>query len=184
MTAENTNNLFFFGILLPFNIAAEVNEIRQEFEDKYESSKALKAPPHITIIPPLFANDTFEEAIVAEVTAFVKNFAHFDIKLNGFGEFNKKVIFVEVEKNERLQLFYQAFSAFFTGLGFELTSMNKFYHPHVTVAFRDLTKENFEKAWPAFENRELKENFSATSIHLLKHRDERWQVVKEFCFGG
>lgn len=184
MTAENTNNLFFFGILLPFNIAAEVDEIRKEFEAKYDSSKALKAPPHITIIPPLFASEDFEQAIESKVEEFVKDCAHFEIKLNGFGEFNKKVIFVEVEKNARLHAFYDAFSAFFTGLGFELTSMNKFFHPHVTVAFRDLTKENFEKAWPSFENREYKDSFSATSIHLLKHRDEKWQVIKEFSFGG
>ncbi|MBL7893503.1 MAG: 2'-5' RNA ligase family protein [Bacteroidia bacterium] len=184
MGEENTNELYFFALLTPFNITAEVDEIKREFTEKYESSRALKSPPHITIIPPFFANDDFEKSIENKVNVFVKNCEPFNVTLNGFGEFNNKVIFVEIEKNESLQLFYTAFSAFFTGLGFELTSMNKFFHPHVTVAFRDLTKENFEKAWPEFKKREFVGRFSASSIHLLKHKGEKWNVVKEFRFGG
>jgi 2'-5' RNA ligase len=184
MTAENTNNLYFFAILPPFNIAAELNEIKKEFAEKYGSSKALKSPPHITIIPPFFANDTFEKSIESKVNGFAKDCRHISINLNGFGEFNNKVIFVEMKKNAELQVFYDAFSAFFTGLGFEITSMNKFFHPHVTVAFRDLSAENFKKAWPLFKDREFKDSFSAVSIHLLKHKEDQWQVIKEFSFGG
>lgn len=184
MAEDNTNELYFFALLTPFNITAEVDEIRREFAEKYESARALKSPPHITIIPPFFANDEFEGSIERNINPFVKNFEPFNIKLNGFGEFNNKVIFVEVEKNEQLQLFYNAFSAFFTGLGFELTSMNKFFHPHVTVAFRDLTSENFAKAWPEFQKREFTNAFSASGIHLLKHKNDAWHVIKEFRFSG
>jgi len=184
MTAENTNNLYFFGILPPFNIAAELNEIKKEFAEKYESLKALKSPAHITIIPPFFANDTFENAIESKVSAFVKHCSHIPVTLNGFGQFNEKVIFVELEKNETLSTFYYSFSAFFTGLGFEITSMNKFFHPHVTVAFRDLSHENFRKAWTQYEKKEFKDSFTATGIHLFKHKDEFWHVIKEFNFGG
>ena len=183
MAENNTNELYFFGLLPPFNIAAEVDEIKREFAEKYESSRALKSPPHITIIPPFFANDEFESSIESKVNTFAKNYESFKLSLNGFGEFNNKVIFIEVEKNEPLQLFYKAFTAFFTGLGFELTSMNKFFHPHITVAFRDLSKENFVKAWPQFEKREFVNEFSASSVHLLKHKNEKWFVVKEFRFG-
>jgi 2'-5' RNA ligase len=178
------NELYFFALLLPFNVAAEADEVKREFAEKYESTRALRSPSHLTIIPPFFANDEFERSIEDKVEKFSKNFEPFNISLNGFGEFNNKVIFIEVEKNEQLQLFYKAFTAFFTGLGFELTSMNKFFHPHITVAFRDLTEANFKKAWPQFQTREFKNAFSASSIHLLRHKGEMWNVVKEFRFGG
>ncbi len=184
MTADNTNNLYFFAILPPYAISAELNEFKSEFAQKYQSLKALKSPPHITVIPPFFANDNFEKSIETKVHEFVKRCPHITINLNGFGQFNHKVIFVELEKNPELEVFYTAFSAFFTGFGFEITALSKFFHPHVTVAFRDLSSENFKKSWPLFENREYKNSFSAVSIHLLKHRDEQWQVVKEFNFGG
>ncbi|MCC6690342.1 MAG: 2'-5' RNA ligase family protein [Bacteroidia bacterium] len=178
------NELYFFALLLPFNIAAETDEVKREFSEKYESVRALKSPAHITIIPPFFANNAFEKTIEDKVDTFSKSFAPFQINLNGFGEFNHKVIFVEVEKSNHLQFFYNSFTTFFSGLGFELTSMNKFFHPHVTVAFRDLTKENFDKAWPQFKNREFVNSFSASSIHLLKYKNEKWHPLKEFRFDG
>lgn len=183
MAEDNTSELYFFALLMPFNIAADADEIKREFADRYESSRALRSPAHITIIPPFFANDEFEKSVENKVKVFTKAIEPFNVKLNGFGEFNHKVIFVEVEKNEALQTFYTAFSSFFTGLGFELTSMNKFFHPHITVAFRDLTEENFDKAWPEFQKREFINAFSASSIHLLKHTNETWTVMKEFRFG-
>jgi len=178
------NELYFFAILPPFNIAGDVDEVKNEFAEKYDSSKALRSPAHITIIPPFFVNDEFEKSIEDKVQSFCKDCSSFNVKLNGFGQFNDKVIFIEVEKNEELQVFYNAFSAFFTGMGFELTSMHKFFHPHVTVAFRDLTLKNFMKAWPSFQDREFKAAFSALGIHLLKHKDDQWHVIKEFTFGS
>jgi len=183
MAENNNNQLYFFALLPPFNIVAEVDEIKREFAEKYESVKALKSPAHITVISPFFANEEFEIAIEKQIEGFIKTSEPFGISLNGFGEFNKKVIFVEVDQNEQLQNFYKKFSAFFTSLGFEVASMNKFFHPHITVAFRDLTNENFEKAWLKFKKREFKDAFSASSIHLLKHKDDMWHVVKEFRFG-
>ncbi len=183
MGEDNTRELYFFALLTPFTISGEVDEIKREFANKYESTKAMRTPSHITIIPPFFANNEFETAIENKVLKLVSGFEPFNINLSGFGEFNNKVIFIEVEKNEDLEIFYKAFSAFFTGIGFELTAMNKFFHPHVTVAFRDLTPENFKKAWPEFQKREFANSFSASSVHLLKHQNDTWTVFKEFRFG-
>ena len=182
MTPTTKSELYFFALLLPFNLQGEVDEIKMEFADKYESHKALKSPPHITIVPPFFANEQLIAAIDHKVSQFVNNFESFEIKLNGFGQFKDKVIFIDVEKSQSLQLFYTAFLAFFTGLGFELTTMNKFIHPHVTVAFRDLSEVNFQKAWPLFKDRKFSEKFSASSLHLLNQTGEEWKAVNEFRF--
>ena len=54
------------------------------------------------------------------------------------------------------------------------------YHPHLTLAFRDLRKSQYHLAWQEFSNREFKAEFMADKIALLKHNGKRWDVIKEF----
>ncbi len=96
---------------------------------------------------------------------------------------SKKVIYIDVEKSKELESFSNTFSAFFNGLGFELGNAGRLNHPHVTLAFRDLKPEHFEKAWPHFQNESFSASFNVMSVHLLKHQDNLWTVVKEFSFG-
>ena len=179
---SNNNELYFFALLLPFSMAEEVIAIKKHFSEKYESSKALNSPPHITIIPPFFSNDMFEKIMENKVTELVKGTQPFEVKLSGYGHFNKKVMYIDVEKNKSLEDFSNNFSSFFNGHGFEFGNTNRLTHPHVTLAFRDLTQENFEKAWPHFKDNNFSAHFNVMSIHLLKHRDQTWNVVKEFSF--
>jgi 2'-5' RNA ligase len=48
------------------------------------------------------------------------------------------------------------------------------FHPHVTVAFRDLKKPVFYEVKKAFENKELKGAFAYSGFSLLK-LEERWE---------
>jgi hypothetical protein len=51
------------------------------------------------------------------------------------------------------------------------------------LAFKDLSKANFHKAWKEYEDRKFDEYFLAEKIFLLKHDGERWNVVEEFSLG-
>jgi 2'-5' RNA ligase len=54
------------------------------------------------------------------------------------------------------------------------------FAPHMTVAFRDLTKQNFNAAWPEFEKRQLHFEFTVNNLTLLLHDGNRWNVKLEF----
>jgi 2'-5' RNA ligase len=54
----------------------------------------------------------------------------------------------------------------------------------MTVAFRDLTRQNFKAAWPEFENRQLHFEFIADKLTLLIHDGRRWNIKSEFAFLG
>jgi 2'-5' RNA ligase len=56
------------------------------------------------------------------------------------------------------------------------------FHPHVTIAFRDLTKENFEQAWQHYSGKPFKESFAANSLSLLKLTGDGWIILKSFDF--
>lgn len=50
--------------------------------------------------------------------------------------------------------------------------------PHLTIAFRDLSKEAFAQAWPELQQRDFEVSFIADKLFLLKHNGKVWEVMK------
>lgn len=63
-------------------------------------------------------------------------------------------------------------------------SQTRPFAPHMTVAFKDLSKQNFKAAWSEFEKRELQFEFTADHLTLLLHDGKRWNIKSEFPFWG
>ncbi|RZJ47805.1 MAG: RNA 2',3'-cyclic phosphodiesterase, partial [Chryseobacterium sp.] len=58
---------------------------------------------------------------------------------------------------------------------------NYSFHPHVTVGYRDLTWENYLKAWEVYCEKEFKTKFIVDKIMLLRH-DGKWIPIAEKKF--
>ena len=56
------------------------------------------------------------------------------------------------------------------------------FHPHITIAFRDLRKEKFYEALAYFKTQAYNFTFTINSFCLLKHTGKEWLVHKEFDF--
>jgi 2'-5' RNA ligase len=54
------------------------------------------------------------------------------------------------------------------------------FHPHLTVAFRDLKKPNYQLAWEEFKSKNFQAEFIADKITLLKHTGKVWEIHQEF----
>ncbi len=54
------------------------------------------------------------------------------------------------------------------------------FSPHMTVGFRDLTRQNFRVAWAEFQQRPLQFEFTVANLTLLIHNGQRWTVSSEF----
>ncbi len=59
-------------------------------------------------------------------------------------------------------------------------SKNRLFAPHMTVAFRDLTEQNFSLAWQKFRDKSLHFEFVANDLTLLLHDGQRWTIAAEF----
>ncbi len=108
----------------------------------------------------------------------------FKIRLKNFSRFSPGVIFIDVEKSEPLTELQTDLEEVVRS-NKELFSYNydeRDYHPHLTLAFKDLSKKNFYKAWDEFKNKTYEDDFRADRLSLLKHDGRRWQVAKEFMF--
>lgn len=176
-------SLFFIALLPPPDIQEYVTQIKQHFAERYGSRAALKSPPHITLQPPFewAANNisTLEEYL----GTFASGKQSVPVTLEGFSAFPPRVIYVDVLKSDQLLALQADLMPQMEKLGIvDKVSKTRPYAPHITVAFRDLTKQNFRVAWNEFQSRQLHFEFTATQLTLLLHDGSRWNVRAEFPF--
>ena len=170
-------HLYFIAILPDNLIRKELTDLKYVAKDKFNSSKALNSPPHITLVPPFKCEYAKEKQILETLKKISKTTKEFYITLKGFNKFDKKVIFVDVEKNEELYKLKEKVIRSIESIMPELKNNSNKFHPHITIAFRDLKKEIFPEAWKYFSKIEYYRIFKADNITLLRHDGKKWQIV-------
>ncbi len=175
---------FFIAILPPLYIQEYANKIKQDFADNYASFGAKKSPPHITLQPPFLWDFNDTAALEDKLKVFTDIQKPFSVNLRGFAAFAPRVIYLNVLITPELSSLQTDLMAYLeTNLGItDQGSKNSQFTPHLTVAFRDLTKHNFKLAWQKYENWELNFEFTAESLALLLHDGKCWNVKREFPF--
>ncbi|MBK7094694.1 MAG: 2'-5' RNA ligase family protein [Saprospiraceae bacterium] len=183
MNFKDQNQKLYFIALVPGNpVQHEIMQFKEDARNMFLSSRSLNSPAHITIVPPfnLALND--EGKLSADITACLGKVEDFYIELNGFGHFGQKVIFVDVADN---QLITDINKRLKKGLASYLNSEqnhdNKF-HPHITVAFKDLMPEKFQMAWTYFSAIDYHRVIKLDSIVLLRHENRMWKIIRSFKF--
>jgi len=173
---------FFIALLPPSEIQDCANQIKQYFADRYASCGAQKSPPHITLQPPFEWSAKQVPVLEQCLSTFATSRESVPVRLSGFGAFPPRVIYINVLKTQQL-LTLQAnlMACLETTLGIvDPISKTRAFFPHMTVAFRDLTRQNFQAAWPEFQQRQLQFEFTATELTLLIHDGKSWNVSVEF----
>lgn len=175
---------FFIALLPPQDIQDYANQIKQYFADNYASQHAQKSPPHITLQPPFEWVDSDVSRIEASLTEFASKQQPLPITLSGFAAFAPRVIYIDVVRSQELLTLQTDLMAYVeANLGIvDKVGKTRPFAPHMTVAFRDLTRQNFKAAWPEFENRQLHFDFTADKLTLLIHDGRRWNIKSEFVF--
>jgi 2'-5' RNA ligase len=179
---DNSKRRFFIGLLPPQDIQDYANDIKDYFAQNYNSRHALKSPPHITLQPPFEWQLDKLPILEQTLRTFTENQTPVRIILKGFGAFVPRVIYINVIKTPELMSLQSYLMAYLEeSLGIvDPVSRSRLFAPHMTVAFKDLTRKNFRTAWPEFEHQELEFKFTASHLTLLLHDDTRWNVSAEF----
>ncbi len=176
---------YFIAIVPPEPLLSEVKDIKQTIFETYGTKGALRSPAHITLHMPFSWEEKKEEKLISELASF-KFENPVSVQLKDYNRFEPRVVFIDVVKNEtlhelqinlvkhakqKLQLFNQS------------DDMRGF-HPHVTIAFRDLKKPVFYKLWDDYKHKEFSAEFICDSFCLLKQAEKNWEVYKEFKFNA
>ncbi|AUT04475.1 2'-5' RNA ligase [Nostoc sp. CENA543] len=181
---NSSQRLFFVALLPPQEIQDYANDIKQHFADHYASKHAQKSPPHITLQPPFQWRVDQSSLLQAVLSEFSRQQQPFSVTLSGFAAFPPRVIYINVVRSpELLSLQTQLLTQMETQLAIiEKVGKKRPFVPHMTVAFRDLSKQNFHAAWAEFSKRQLHFEFIADKLTLLIHDGQGWHIQSEFAF--
>lgn len=180
---DNKTRLYFVAVIPDEQIYDQVHQIKLQVAEKYNSKAALKSPPHITLYMPFRWKEEKEDKLFETLKETTSHYKPFPVYLNNFGAFKPRAIFINVEENETLtalrkdiiRSFKRQLNIF--DKGFE----ERPFRPHMTVAFRDLKKPDFRRAWEEeFKEKEFKGRFEVQQITLLKHNGKHWEQFKDF----
>ncbi len=173
---------FFIALLPPKDVQEEATKIKEYFKNIYNSKAALKSPPHITLQPPFQWDIDNLSSLIEELNYFSESQKPFSLTLSGFSAFKPRVIYIDVIKTSELLLIQkQLMSHLESSLNIvHQVSKSRPFSPHLTVAFRDLTKKNFYQAWPEFKDKEIYYNFIIKQLALLIHNGRNWEIHSEY----
>lgn len=175
---QSAYSKYFIAIVPPEQIADRITELKHYVFNKFKSKAALRSPPHITLHMPFLFKTEKEDALSKKMSDFCATLQSFHVTLNGFDHFSRRVIFVKVLDNEKL-IACQREVVRFCRTELNLSNANYKddpFHAHITIAFRDLSRAQFESAWDEFKDAQFEDAFLVDRIVLLKHNGHTWDI--------
>ena len=174
--------MYFIAVVLPDELDKKIVEFKKWMDDKYGCRVGLKSPAHITIVPPFWTEPEKEEQLKKDIDSISTYHQKFVLRTNNFSAFKPRTLFIAVEENHSLHLLKKTADDFFRNKDYKIKNENRPFHPHITIATRDLHKKDYADAWPHFETRMFDEEFEAKGLSLLKHNGSRWDVSYTSAF--
>lgn len=176
----STARMYFIAIAAPADINRQVLQWKHYMRDNFGCTVALKSPAHITLIPPFWMDEAMESWLIEDVNEFAAQQHPFEISLRNFDAFKPRVIFVHVEENDPLQQLKSSLEDFLLEKNkYPVKKESRAFHPHVTIANRDLRKKDFAPAFAHFSKISYETGFTASGIAVLKHTGSEWAVHRE-----
>lgn len=175
--------LYLIALLPPPTIREQAEALKREMSDRFGAKHALKSPAHLTLFMPFRRKEEEEGKIIKCLIDIAKNHSPFKVELNGFDCFPPRVLYIKVVDHQPIiQLREAVIPPLIQKLNFNYREIGLRFHPHLTVATRDLTEEAFSLAWPEFKERIYTAGFEADRISLLKHNGKFWEIRAEAPF--
>jgi len=171
-------NMYFIALVAPEEINQQVLKWKNFFKEHYRCIVALKSPAHITLIPPFWMNDELEDDLINSINEFSTTKNKFELGLKDFAAFKPRVIYTDVVKNERLSELHRSLDEFICKQNkYPVKKEERPFHPHVTLATRDLYKKAFTEAWEIFSTKKYEASWLVNGISLLRHNKKNWDVI-------
>lgn len=176
---------YFLAIVPDGPIQVKSTEIKNEIREKFNVKYALKSPAHVTLKMPFSYNEAKEEKLIQLLRNHLMPVEPFPVSFGGVDTFGKRVIFLKVKSDDRLHKLQSGMKDFCKrelNLVDELSDRN--FHPHMTIAFKDLKETHFDTILNLIKEQEVNGDFHVDRITILKRIDGRWISLEELKFGA
>ncbi len=178
-------SIYFIALLPEQALQDEITAFKREAEKQFNTKRALTSPPHVTIVSPFRFDDEHIPQVEKELESFAGNQSSFEIELKHFNCFAPRVIYVDVMVSDEMNRLHRTLNQQLEDTcSIPFQYKDREFHPHMTVAFKDLKKSVFPSAWDYFKQKTFERSFTPSTITLLKHDGQQWQIFKEFDFKG
>ncbi len=178
----HAEGLHFWALIPSDPVQKEITAFKLEAGQLFHTTKALRSPAHVTLIPPFRGSDRQILDIDLCVAEVAQTFQPFDLVCQGFGCFAPRVIFVSLLASDELRLLHQTLTICSPKAEGPAIPYPSRFHPHMTVAFRDLDRQVFSAAWTHFQSRPYERSWTATGIWRLTHAGASWHPQRFFPF--
>jgi 2'-5' RNA ligase len=170
--------MYFIAIVLPRHLDEKILKYKQMMFEKYNCKVGLKSPAHITLVPPFWMEEEKENQLLTDINSFSGTLTSFPVHTNNFSAFKPRTIFVAIAQNEQLNEVKKSTDLLFgNNFFYNLKIDTRPFHPHITIATRDLFKKSFHEIWPWFAEKKFLEEWTAEGISLLRHNKKNWDVI-------
>lgn len=173
--------LYFVAIIPSTDIQEKIRLIQTDFSKNFKTYEALKFPPHITLIPPIKLSKTSLLLLKKELSLVSEKTASFRIELNNFRFFPSRVVYIHVKPSIAIENLYDQLDKRLQQqpkLKRALAQRDQYpFIPHITIGFRDLSKNNFILARTEYKKRSFHANFISQSFTLLLYKQTYWEKV-------
>jgi 2'-5' RNA ligase len=158
----------------------KVLQFKLWMRDRFGCTVALKSPAHITLIAPFWLKEQGEIQLLEVLRTFSSDIDELKIEMEGFSHFGRRVLYIHVKENPGIEeLSSQVQDHFIRSFGNAIKKDDRPFHPHITIATRDIKPDAFAKAWEHFSKQEFVSMFTTRTVNLLKLSPGRWNVIAE-----
>lgn len=177
-------NLYFIALIPQKEVRNKITIVKEDFAKRFNNRKALKVYPHITLKAPFkYPADLHDD--VANWFSDLKITHHtFNIQLKNFGAFHNKhnlMVFVNLIITHELTVIQNKIISGFKSFFPEgIHPIDLKFKPHVTIAYRDLLPEQFQKAWLEYKSKSYNATFQVKGFYLLQHDTKKWNLVSTY----
>lgn len=178
---QNQKQLYFIAIVCPEPLQTNITELKNYFFEKYNCTVALKSPAHITLISPFEWDVAKETQLISRIETFQCITPPFQLKVNGYGHFDKRTIFVKPEEQQQLNQLQLTLQEFLK-LHIQHLKMHSGFHPHITIVNRDIKPDVFITEWNQFKEKKFVGEFNCNDFALLKLVERKWNVISKKNF--
>ncbi|MHA7130357.1 2'-5' RNA ligase family protein [Algoriphagus namhaensis] len=166
---------YFLAILPPEQLLTRAQDLKEQIKAEFGVKYALKSPAHVTVKMPFSFSEAKETVLLETLASFTQGAKPFKLTVKGVSRFGRRVIFWDVKAGAELVDFQAGLRTFCKrklNLLDELADRN--YHPHMTIAFKDLKERNFDEVYAKVAAQKPNEEFWVEDIWLLKRKEGRW----------
>lgn len=171
-------NMYFIALVLPHDLNTRILRYKQQMLEQFGCRVGLKSPAHITLVPPFWMEAAQEQGLLQDLDALAITKASFPVATRDFSAFKPRTIFIDVVVDEQLAGIKKAMDGFCKAHPhYGAKGDPRPFHPHITIATRDLHKKAFAEAWPLFEHASFQTSFAAGGLSVLRHNRREWEVL-------